>query len=265
MPRMARSQASRGVVGRGLSAPPGRRVAPAPVDTVSASRVQKDPAYLSKRLARELAEAIGARRVELIRDTRGLVVSMPDDAAFPVGSASANGETRRLIERVGDTLRTVPNAIRIEGHTDDVPIKTTRYESNWELSTARASAVVALLIGVGIDADRLSAAGYGQYHPLNPNDTPAHRGESPCRSGDTRRAGGCSGRAACWSRAWRHPCCALTARSRRRSSAVRSLAFSVTMTVARCAASGCSSPARAGRSAPSSVASSPRAASPASR
>jgi len=130
---------------------------------------------LGQRLARELAGAIGARRIELIRDTRGLVVSMPDDAAFPVGSASANGETRRLIERVGDTLRTVPNAIRIEGHTDDVPIKTTRYESNWELSTARASAVVALLIGVGIDADRLSAAGYGQYHPLNPNDTPAHR------------------------------------------------------------------------------------------
>ena len=151
------------------------RVQGDPAYVASVSRVQGDPAYLGERLARELAGAIGARRIELIRDTRGLVVSMPDDAAFPVGSASANGETRRLIERVGDTLRTVPNAIRIEGHTDDVPIKTTRYESNWELSTARASAVVALLIGVGIDADRLSAAGYGQYHPLNPNDTPAHR------------------------------------------------------------------------------------------
>ena len=164
------------------SDPPVSRGQGTPADAAPSRPVQGDPAdvgaddvALGERLAHELAEAIGARRLELIRDTRGLVVSMPDDAAFPVGSASANGETRRVIEHVGDTLRTVPNAIRIEGHTDDVPIKTTRYESNWELSTARASAVVALLIGVGIDADRLSAAGYGQYHPLNPNDTPAHR------------------------------------------------------------------------------------------
>jgi len=155
-----------------LAASPSPTPRPPALTVIPATRADTT---LGERLARELSEAIGARRVELIRDTRGLVVSMPDDAAFPVGSASANGETRRLIERVGDTLRTVPNAIRIEGHTDDVPIKTTKYESNWELSTARASAVVALLIGVGIDADRLSAAGYGQYHPLNLNDTPAHR------------------------------------------------------------------------------------------
>jgi chemotaxis protein MotB len=133
-------------------------------------------APLEQRLTRELADAIGARRVEVIRDTRGLVVSMPDDAAFSTGSAEATTQARQLIRRIGETLRDVPNAIRIEGHTDDVPIRTVRYESNWELSTARASAVVAFLIGaVGIDASRLSAAGYGEFHPLNANDTDAHR------------------------------------------------------------------------------------------
>ncbi len=144
--------------------------------TVTPTSTAAPDAALEQRLARELAGAIGARRLELIRDTRGLVVSMPDDAAFPTGSAEATGEARRLIERVGDTLRDVPNGIRIEGHTDDVPIRTAKYESNWELSTARASAIVAVLVErVGIDASRLSAAGYGQYHPLNPNDTEAHR------------------------------------------------------------------------------------------
>lgn len=146
--------------------------APAP-SVVSSTRV--DPP-LSERLTRELADAIGARRLELIRDTRGLVVSMPDDAAFSTGSAEATAQARQLIRRIGETLRDVPNAIRIEGHTDDVPIRTVKYDSNWELSTARASAVVAFLIGtVGIDAGRLSAAGYGEFHPLNPNDTDAHR------------------------------------------------------------------------------------------
>jgi chemotaxis protein MotB len=151
------------------------KVVPTTPAIAPVSAVSRDAA-LEQRLARELAGAIGARRLELIRDTRGLVVSMPDDAAFPTGSAEATGEARRLIERVGDTLREVPNGIRIEGHTDNVPIRTARDESNWELSTARASAIVAVLVDrVGIDAGRLSAAGYGQYHPLNPNDTEAHR------------------------------------------------------------------------------------------
>ena len=131
---------------------------------------------LSRRLERDLAEAIGAGRVELIDDVRGLVVSMPDDAAFPTGSADATADARRLIGRVGETLRSVPNRIRIEGHTDDVPIRTAKYASNWELSTARASAVVAFLITeAGIDPRRLSAAGYGEFHPLNPNDTGPRR------------------------------------------------------------------------------------------
>jgi len=131
---------------------------------------------LRERLARDLADAIGARRLELIRDARGLVVSMPDDAAFATGSAEATTEARRLIGTVGETLRSTANRIRIEGHTDNRPIRTVKYGSNWELSTARASAVVAYLITeAGIEASRLSAAGYGEFHPLNPNDSEEQR------------------------------------------------------------------------------------------
>jgi len=157
-----------------LRQPAGQPVAVVPpmLDTTSASAW--DP--LQDRLAHDLAEAIGARRLELIRDARGLVVSMPDDAAFSTGSAEATSEARKLIATVGETLRNAPNRIRVEGHTDNRPIRTVKYASNWELSTARASAVVVYLITeAGIDASRLSAAGYGEFHPLNANDSDEHR------------------------------------------------------------------------------------------
>jgi chemotaxis protein MotB len=81
-----------------------------------------------------------------------------------------------VIGRVAATVKDAPNPIRIEGHTDDVPIRTARYGSNWELSTARASAVVAYLIQeVGIEPRRLSAAGYGEFHPRVANDTQENR------------------------------------------------------------------------------------------
>ena len=135
-----------------------------------------DDDRLYKTLANTLQGAITAGQVELVRDSRGIVVSLPDDATFPVGSADLAAEARAVIAAIGDAVRAVPNPIRIEGHTDNTPIRTSRYRSNWELSTARASSVVAFLVGnVGIGADRLSAAGYGEFHPRVPNDSDATR------------------------------------------------------------------------------------------
>jgi chemotaxis protein MotB len=101
---------------------------------------------------------------------------MPDDAAFPVGSNEVSPAALGMIGKIAETVRSVPNSIRIEGHTDDVPIRTAKYGSNWELSTARAAAVVAYLIqDVGIQPSRLSAAGYGEFHPRVANDSAENR------------------------------------------------------------------------------------------
>lgn len=138
------------------------------------SAVDDDRLY--RRLADALKGATAAGRVELVRDARGIVVSLPDDATFGVGSADLTLEARAVIATVGDAVRSAPHGMRIEGHTDNVPIRTPRYRSNWELSTARASSVVAFLVhDVGIAADRLSAAGYGEFHPRAPNDDTANR------------------------------------------------------------------------------------------
>lgn len=131
---------------------------------------------LRRTLEAELAQAVKEGRVEVIQDIRGLVVSLPEEAAFPVASADVAPAALDLIGRVAATVQTLPNPIRIEGHTDDVPIRTPRYDSNWELSTARAAAVVAHLIrNVGIEPARLSAAGYGEFHPRAANDSPVNR------------------------------------------------------------------------------------------
>ena len=127
-------------------------------------------------LAKELADAVDSGRLELSEDPRGLVLSLPEGATFDIGRAEVSDSARELIARLARTLGPLGNAIRIEGHTDDTPIHTARYGSNWELSTARASAVVAFLIEThGFGPQRLSAAGYGEFHPRVPNDSPETR------------------------------------------------------------------------------------------
>jgi chemotaxis protein MotB len=144
-----------------------------PVEVVVRLKAFED---LKARLARELEDAVQEQRLEIAIDGRGLVLSLPEQATFPVGTADVTPAARELITRLADKVAALPNLIRVEGHTDDVPIRTPRFASNWELSTARASAVVALLIGsVGIDPARLSAAGYGQFHPRVPNSSPENR------------------------------------------------------------------------------------------
>ena len=119
-------------------------------------------------------------QVQLHMDHRGLVISLLSDKAYyNSGSARLRPETRVILNRVYQFLKQDDNLIRVEGNTDDVPIHTQRYPSNWELSTARAVNVVRYLVERdGMLPTRVSAAGYGQYRPRVPNDTPAHRQEN---------------------------------------------------------------------------------------
>jgi chemotaxis protein MotB len=149
---------------------------PAPVQVVARQHTLQD---IKLTLEKQLADEVVRHDADVSVDPRGLVVSLPDDAAFPVGSTDVSPAALGMIGKISETVRSVPNPIRIEGHTDDVPISTTRYGSNWELSTARASAVVAYLIQeVGVAPERMSAAGYGEFHPRVANDSPENRAKN---------------------------------------------------------------------------------------
>ena len=132
-------------------------------------------ARLREQIEQALAGAITTGQLEIGADDRGLVLSLPESATFPVATADVTPAAQAVIDRVATTLEPLDVAVRIEGHTDDTPIKTPRYSSNWELSTARASAVVARFIDQRMDPRRLSAAGYGEFHPRTSNATAAGR------------------------------------------------------------------------------------------
>ena len=104
---------------------------------------------------------------------------MGDKVLFKTGLAELEPEKYSKLKRLGTIIRDVDCSLRIEGHTDNVPIHTARYSSNWELSAARAVAVVKYFISeCGIAPERLSAAGYADSKPRWPNDTALHRAKN---------------------------------------------------------------------------------------
>ena len=108
-----------------------------------------------------------------ILDIHGeLVLRLPERLMFAVGDAQISDDGREALGLIADEVATRHVRLRIEGHTDNAPIRTARFPSNWELSTTRSTSVVAFLIDTKkIDPARLSAAGYGEYHPVSENDS----------------------------------------------------------------------------------------------
>jgi chemotaxis protein MotB len=109
--------------------------------------------------------------VQIVTKRTELVLRLSDSLLFDSGNDALDERARRVVARLAAELRDRPVDIRVEGHTDDRPIKTARFRSNWDLSTARATTIVAALAAEGIAPGRLSAAGYGEFHPIAPNTT----------------------------------------------------------------------------------------------
>lgn len=128
----------------------------------------------------ELEKIIAAENladyVQVVQEDRGLVLRIKDTILFPRGSADLTPEAQKLLTRVAQILGRMPNYIRVEGHTDDLPIHTERFPSNWELSVLRATTVVHVLVEKGgIDPRYISATGFGEYRPEAPNTSEANR------------------------------------------------------------------------------------------
>jgi chemotaxis protein MotB len=148
--------------------------APAPVRTPAPPDAPPPDAGIAA-LQGTLEELFAARptlAVDVSTDARGLVISLSENGAFATASADPSAPARQMLMDLATVLVDMPNAIRVEGHTDDVPIQSAEFPSNWELSTARATRVVQFLVERGgLPPSRLSAAGYGPYHPRVANDS----------------------------------------------------------------------------------------------
>jgi chemotaxis protein MotB len=114
--------------------------------------------------------------IQVTETHQGIRLSFEDQILFDYGKADINPAGYRLLDQVAKAIKKLRNPVRVEGHTDNIPIRTARFPSNWELSVARAVNVVKYFTVVHlIDPHRLSAVGYGQSRPVVANDTPAHR------------------------------------------------------------------------------------------
>lgn len=132
-----------------------------------------------RELVTPVVEASASNAITFVDDARGIVISLPESASFATGSATLAPPARTFLLDLAQALRPTSALVRIEGHTDDVPVAGGRYGSNWELSTARASAVVAFLVDEGsFTPTRLSAAGYAEFHPRVANDSAESRAKN---------------------------------------------------------------------------------------
>ena len=136
-------------------------------------------AALREELETALAPEIARGEVAVRPGSEGLVVSLREVGFFESGSAGIAIHSTAALGRMAQLLAQRPYGLRIEGHTDDVPIHNGQYPSNWELSTARATEIVRLLITeYQVAPARLSAAGYAQYHPAVSNETADGRAQN---------------------------------------------------------------------------------------
>lgn len=131
-----------------------------------------DIAKLKQELEKALGDQIRKHEIQMHETPEGLVVSLPEVGFFDSGDSELLAEGKVTLARIAGILNAKGFQIRIEGHTDNVPIHNVHFKSNWELSTARATSVVALLVeSYGFDPTQISAAGYSQYHPAATNET----------------------------------------------------------------------------------------------
>ncbi|MEN3028567.1 MAG: OmpA family protein [Aquificaceae bacterium] len=144
-----------------------------------------EPTEKGKRLQRQLQELqetlkkLGLEgEFRIAFESIGIRLILQEKLLFEPGSAEIKPETRSVLDKLYEILKDLPNPVEVEGHTDNIPISTERFPSNWELSTARAGTIVRYFIAKGINPERLKASGYADTRPIASNATPEGRAQN---------------------------------------------------------------------------------------
>jgi chemotaxis protein MotB len=155
----------------------GNGIAPSPdlvmsEQALTPSVVGDDLNRIRRDLEQRLEPQVAQHTVVIKMGRDGLVISLREAGFFDSGSAMPRPEGVPALRRIAASLQGSPYDLRVEGHTDNIPIHTAQFASNWELSSARASSIARLLLAIGaLPAERLAAAGYAEFHPVDTNET----------------------------------------------------------------------------------------------
>lgn len=165
-----------GALPGGLSITPGKELLIPGAPLISQ---ENSPVDIVQRFRELIKEEDIEEEVDIYIEGRDLVINLANRVLFDSGSVELHGDAIGLLERMSPLIKWKSLPVRIEGHTDNLPISTMKYPSNWELSAARAVAVLRHLSErYEIPNDRLSAVGFSEYQPLVPNDTPENRAKN---------------------------------------------------------------------------------------
>ncbi|MBK7543564.1 MAG: flagellar motor protein MotD [Candidatus Competibacteraceae bacterium] len=150
-----------------------KKAGPAQNFTVAAGKSEGDPnlAKVAAKLKSYLSELVRTDMANIRSSEFWVEVEIKNSILFASGSAIANPEALPSLALIAEVLREIPNRIQVEGFTDNRPISTPAYPSNWELSAARAANVVSVMMKNGVRPERMSAIGYGEYQPIADNRT----------------------------------------------------------------------------------------------
>ncbi len=148
-------------------------------DVLAPAQVKDDLGRIQRELQQTLSNQVAQHTVSIQMGRDGLVISLREAGFFNSGSATPRPETLVTLSKIAASLGRTGYDLRVEGHTDNTPIHTAAFDSNWELSSARATRIARIFLDMhAIPADRLSAAGYAEFHPVASNDTPEGRAQN---------------------------------------------------------------------------------------
>lgn len=132
-----------------------------------------------KRVQSNLADLEADKKININIERRGVIVSLLEQGVFSSGEADILPDSLAVIDEIAETLKDLPNQIKIEGHTDNIPIHNDKFASNWELSSARALNILLYIVNNhNMDPTKYSATGYGEFRPIEQNDTPEGRAKN---------------------------------------------------------------------------------------
>jgi len=141
-------------------------------DVLAPAQVKNDLDRIHRELEQKLSNQVATHTVSIHMGRDGLVISLREAGFFASGSATPKPESLATLRQIAGTLGETRYDLRVEGHTDNIPIHNDEFDSNWELSSARATRIARLFLDFkAIPADRLSAAGYAEFHPVASNDS----------------------------------------------------------------------------------------------
>lgn len=144
----------------------------APVEGKDPSARPQDLAQSLSTLQRGLSGELQAGKLELKLEGRGLVIDLREAAFFASGDDRLSADSYPILAKIAEVIQGLPNQVRVEGYTDSIPIHNSRFRSNWELSSARAIAMLEALTGrYGVAPSRMAVAGYGENSPVDTNQT----------------------------------------------------------------------------------------------